>query len=107
MFRWLGIVAQRFVSDRVAYRAVVTMSEGIAANGERDVRKRRAGDIPLVTRLGVAAWGMLLAVSIATPLTAKSSPAYDRKLQRCMVYIPTIKDTKLREWCLKQSERVP
>lgn len=69
--------------------------------------KRRAGDIPLVTRLGVAAWGMLLAASIATPLTAKSSPAYDRKLQRCMVYIPTIKDTKLREWCLKQSERMP
>lgn len=47
-----------------------------------------------------------------------ASPAYgtrsltvrmhrDHKLIRCMVYLPAMRDVRLRRWCLKQSERMP
>jgi hypothetical protein len=31
----------------------------------------------------------------------------DRALQRCMVYLPEMKDSKLRQWCLQQGKRMP
>ncbi len=30
-----------------------------------------------------------------------------RPLQRCMVYLPEMRDTNLRQWCLQQSKRMP
>lgn len=33
--------------------------------------------------------------------------ARDREQRRCMVYLPDIRDVKLRAWCVKQSERMP
>lgn len=32
---------------------------------------------------------------------------HQRKLISCMVYLPSILDPALREWCIKQSERMP
>ena len=31
----------------------------------------------------------------------------DRRLERCMVYLPDMPDAKLRRWCLAQSKRMP
>lgn len=36
-----------------------------------------------------------------------SDPKPPYHLRDCMVYIPSIKDPDLRNWCLKQSERMP
>lgn len=32
---------------------------------------------------------------------------HDRRLVRCMAYLPAMHDARLRRWCLKQSERMP
>jgi hypothetical protein len=46
---------------------------------------------------------------LAVPVYAAVTPivAHQRKLQRCMVYLPAMRDVKLKRWCLKQSERMP
>lgn len=31
----------------------------------------------------------------------------DRILSRCMVYLPAMRDVRLRHWCEKQSRRMP
>lgn len=33
--------------------------------------------------------------------------AHNTKLVRCMTYLPNMKDSELKRWCLKQSERMP
>lgn len=31
----------------------------------------------------------------------------EAKLTRCFVYLPAMRDAKLRRWCLQQSKRLP
>lgn len=49
--------------------------------------------------------GAILGTLLMQTLAHGASPP--RKLERCMVYLPAMKDAKLRRWCLKQSERMP
>ena len=56
----------------------------------------------------VVAWLFVVFV-LSIPVYAAVTPivAHQRKLQRCMVYLPAMHDARLRRWCLKQSERMP
>lgn len=53
--------------------------------------------------------GALVGALLFHAAQSRGSAPYtrDAKLQRCMVYLPAMKDAKLRRWCLKQSERMP
>jgi hypothetical protein len=31
----------------------------------------------------------------------------DRRIERCMVYLPAVRDAGLRRWCLVQQRRMP
>lgn len=56
----------------------------------------------------ILAPGPLMAQNQSQRGYAKASdPKPPYHLRDCMVYIPSIKDPALREWCLKQSERMP
>lgn len=56
----------------------------------------------------IIAPGPLLAQNQSQRGMARASdPKSPYHLRDCMVYIPSIKDPTLREWCLKQSERMP
>lgn len=56
-------------------------------------------------------WLMLLALAVACACLVAAAGAeptkQDRRLARCMVYLPAVRDVRLRRWCLKQSEWMP
>lgn len=54
-----------------------------------------------------AALALLLAALLIAAVNAKPSKARDRALIRCMVPFETIKSRALRDWCLKQSDKMP
>jgi hypothetical protein len=50
------------------------------------------------------AWGYLYNVLLPDEVVARP---IDRKLTRCMVYLPDMSEGRFKRWCLKQSERMP
>lgn len=54
----------------------------------------------------VFAFAAVLIAGSVLGFAAHAKPI-ERKLQRCMVYLPDMKDAKLRRWCLAQSRRMP
>jgi hypothetical protein len=58
-----------------------------------------------------AALAVLFAFAVAATLPQPAAGATKwparEKLQRCFVYLPDMKDTRLRRWCLYWSKRLP
>jgi hypothetical protein len=50
---------------------------------------------------------MILLAVILTLYTPAHRWPPRQELARCFVYLPAMRDVRLRRWCLKQSERMP